>query len=332
MSRNRLLYLFVALLPALPLTAQVAYPEDSPRTGNGNITPFGFSTGLTIDEGRYQLLVPARYLPSTGGLITGLSTFSIPGPSQLTYASLTITMSNTVQASLSPTFASNLPAPAQVFLGVDVTLPFAQSAWSPPIPFQVPFFYDGVSDLVIDIQKVYDRTRHPSTSALMSSGTSQRNDLPASRYEFGTFGSGAAQSPTARFASTPLKIRLEFAGLPTLRVRSDPSGSQGNIFALGGNFTLTMAGAAGTPFVNLIWIGFNAAPVSLPGIGGAAWLPLGIAITMNSGTIGANGQEVLPLVVPNDPTIVGLQPTFQGAVVTNGQLSWTNACDGIVNS
>ncbi|MBK8978793.1 MAG: hypothetical protein IPM29_23075 [Planctomycetes bacterium] len=332
-----LLAVAATLAAAVSCPAQVAYPEDSPTTSQGNLVPLGFSTSTNFDEGRYQILIPARFLPSTGGLINGLSVTQASGPPQLTYTSLTITMSATQATTLSTTFANNLPVPLVVFGGSNVTIPFATSGWSPPIQFTQPFPYDGQSDLVIDISKVYDRVTYPSTSALSThrvSGNPGRSDLPVARYQYGAFGSGAATAPTARTSAAPLKVRLDFAPLPTLRLRSDRAGANNYIFAISGSMDITIAGPAGTQFGTLVALGFLPTPFPAAPLLGSVWIDLSTAVTVNVGAIGPTGETATTLAIPNLPGIVGGRLTFQSVTVGagTGVLALSNACDAIINS
>lgn len=328
---------FSAAALALLATAQVSYPQDGPRTSQGNLAPLGFSSAGTTDEARWQQLIPRRYLPSAGGVILGMSVISIPGPSQLTYARLDVTLSHVVATSLSTTFASNLPAPVPVLATTDTTFQFVQSDWSPTIQFTTPFAYDGHSDLVVDIRKVYDRTRHPSTATIMSSaisGNPGRGDLPFPRFASGAFGSGAVDATNATGSSSRvLKMRLHFVPADTIAVGSDRGGSANNVFAVGGSFWHRVAAAPGSRFVNLVWFAFDAVPTTVPTIQGESWLPLGVAVSWSGGMVGASGLDVQTVPIPAQPSLVGAQVTFQSLVLDPSatRIAFTNAADFLVN-
>ena len=321
---------------ATSASAQIAWPDDSPLTSQGNIVPLGYlQSNDRFDEGRYQILIPARYLPSTGASIQGLSVAQPSGPTSVTYASLQITMSLTSATQLSTTFANNLPQPVVVYNATDTTEQFVTRDWSPSIAFQQPFFYDGQSDLVIEIQKVLDRNRFPPTAGVAThatNGNTDRRDLPNAVYAFSSPNGGGATATTATTSATPLKVRLDIAPFSTLSVRSDRGGANNKIFAIGAPFSIQFRGTPGDSFAHVIAFGFLPGPASVPPIQGGVWIDLSLSAVAGSGVLGTSGEDITTLSLPNDPGLVGGLLTFQGVWQNSaGVLSWTNATDAFIN-
>lgn len=117
----------VALLLAASLAAQatnpIRYPQANTDGSTGQIIPFGFSNSSgNFDETRWQQLIPARYLPSSGGLIMGMEVLS-QATLTATYPSLQITFSHVPPGgTLSTTFATNLPLPQVVYAKINHTI------------------------------------------------------------------------------------------------------------------------------------------------------------------------------------------------------------------
>ena len=57
------------------------------------------------------MIIPATHLPSTGGVLAGVSAINMSLNGPLTYASLAITAAHTNAKTLSTTFAANLTNP-----------------------------------------------------------------------------------------------------------------------------------------------------------------------------------------------------------------------------
>ncbi|MGE0144002.1 MAG: hypothetical protein AB7I19_09880 [Planctomycetota bacterium] len=336
MIRTKLLSALLPLAALATLSAQSTLPVHFPQSGtdgsNGNIIPFGFSTSSTnFDEGRWQILIPARYLPSSGGLAFGLDVLS-QATLSATYASLDLTLSTLpAGSSLSTDFATNLPAPQLVFSHTNYTIAWQAQTWQ-TIPFDVPFIYDGTSDVVVQIQKTYDRVANPPPGLghHQTDGNPGRSDLPLNRYAFGNLGSGAVNATTATSATRSLKVGLRFATAGTLTIDGRRN-SFANGFSLGNNFDVTLHGPAGTPFGALVSVGYAAQPTSIPGIGGLIYIDIVFATAYSSGVLGTSGTSTLNWTVPNSPALVGLNLAFQG-VVGGASLQMTNTVDCIINS
>lgn len=340
MRRLPLCILLLALATPCALDAQttrpVAYPQMGTDGSSGNLVPLGYSNASpNFDEGRFQQLIPARFLPSAGGAIFGVDVLSQDG-NTTTYPSLTITMSLVPPGStLSTTFGTNLPAPVVVFQHTNHSITWTRHVWQ-TIPFDTPFVYDGASDVVIDFQKTYDRIATPPPPRPGHHQTTSdpgRSDLPHPRYAFGTLGSGASTATTAMTSSTQgLKLVFQFAGPPTVTLTASRGGSNNNVFAISGQFDATLYATPAGVYGSLISLGWLPTPFPVRGIAGSVWIDLPSAVPYGSGMVNASGVENFTWTIPNDPGLVGGTLTFQSvASDPNGRLILTNAVDCIIN-
>ncbi len=316
----------------LPCAAQnpLAYPQDSNQTSTGNLVPFGYggSTSRNFDEGRFQLLIPASHLPAPGTVFIGLEVWSTSANTSSFYTSLDIAISHSPNATLSTTFAANLPTPIPVYTQQNASMFWVRRQWT-PISFQMPFLYDGVSNVVVEIRKVAS----PATGApSLGHGTESRSDLPLARYVFGTLGSGASQAATAQTATRNLlKVRLQVAG-PTLLLRGDPNAPSNNTFGLGGAFDVEVHAIPGTVFAILGSAGFGN-PAQVPTVAGLSFLNLAAPATLSIGAVPASGISGINLVIPTDLNLVGTNLVFQAPTARSsyGSRAWTNASNLIID-
>lgn len=318
------------LLATASLTAQgpdaMAYPQETLRGSNGNLAPFGISSTNAIAEGRAQILIRADHLPAPGGVLLGLSVHC-QNSGTLTYQSLDIDISHTTVNTLGPTFAQNAPQPWTVLSLQNQAVTFNGSQWYDFL-FTQPFVHDGVSNLVIESRKVVVPQSRLYTMTTV--GNPIRTDLPNMIYEFGNQGSGASQLPTARFAAAPLQVRLLWAGVPTLSLKSDRfTAGTGNTFALGQPFDVMVRGTPGS-FV-LLLAGTGLTQASLPPVIGTWWVN---GSTVLVGTLSPSRELTIAPVVPANPALVGLYVTWQAGVIdaASSLPYWTNAVDMFVNA
>lgn len=314
---------------SLAAAPYIFYPQETTSISSGNIIPFGAFTNQTnFDEGRSQFLIPREQLPSRGAALTGLSAVSHTYSGAMTYQSFKVTISESSATSLSTTFATNLPTPTVVLNQTNFSITWGTRAWS-GFAFTTPFVYSGTANLVIDIQKVYNRTTNPLPTAIIThqrNGNPSRADLPRFVYDFGP---GTATSTTARFNSDVMSLRIDTAGTPTLAILSDRDPTTGNVFSINTSFSLSSYGAVGSQYVTLIDGAWAPAPISLPFIQGFGYVtPLNL---FPPGTITAS-PDVRSLMLPNDPSSVGAQLVFQNVVVESGRLVWTNGVDCRINN
>jgi hypothetical protein len=316
----------------LPLSAQtlnpVSYPQDTLTGSSGNLVPFGVLTPTSFAEGHTQLLFPADHLPSTGGALMGIAVNCQVASGALTYPSLNIDASLATVTTLSTTFANNVLAPQSVLAAQNLTITYAQAQWT-PIMFTTPFIYGGSLNLVLDIRKVVT----PPASGLFTmqtTGDPARNDLPRMVYAFGSVGSGASTATVGNIVAQTLQVRLLWAGIPTMTLKSDRSGGfSGNNFPIGGSIDITTYGTPSSLY--LTQAGFSLTPVSIPPVAGLMYVS---GVTLGIGFLNASGNDVRTLPIPGNPSLVGLHLAFQSGVLdaVSSMPQWTSASDCFINT
>ncbi len=321
----------------------VTYPQER-TAGSWSIPgPLGQDSANTYNEGRAQMLIPQAYLPSTGGLITGIDVVIGSGyanySATVTYQILDINLGVTAAHSLSPTFATNLPTPTAVLSlrPPNSTITYTPNAWT-PLTFTVPYPYSGTGNLILEFRKsvmpgtVTTQMRVPSDP--------RRFDLPQQVHAMGAHGSGAINATTAPPPGgniMPLRMRLWFQGGRSMTVLSPASGYYGFEFALGSTVTMTVHGAAGDLYWSLVdfqGLGFVNPPWPLPGLQGLCYLNVSPwLLVAGQGVIPPAGNVgVSPFPLPNNPYFVGRKLVFQSVAGTpTTGWSWTPATDAIVS-
>ncbi len=329
---------FTAVLAALvPAVAaqHISYPQETLQYRLGNLLPLGSGgggAGSQVEEGRWHQLIPADHLPTRPGPIRGLSVVIgglFGAEHAIPYASLRISLAHTNRTTLSTAFAQNLNSPVTVVDRTDTVLTWIEQRWN-HLPFDTPFDYDGKSGLLIEFRKEVDARFRGSSSAANQPGNPGRPDLPAAVYSFGPAGSGAAGAANAAVIGAPLQLRLHVES-PTLVLLSDPVPALfGHVFALAQSFDATVTAAAGSRYCT--WVGAGFGPrFSWPGASGEGVVqPLAV---ISVGAIGGEGSATASVPIPADPNLVGgLLAVQAGVLGTNGQLSFTNAADFVINS
>lgn len=305
--------------------ALTSHPQDSIQNGNGNLAPFGVQPTAQAAEARSQILVRASELPGPGAVLVGLEVHA-QADASLIYQSLRLRVGNTTLAALSSNLVANAQTAQTVLNAGNVVVNYTVANWT-RIAFATPFVHDGVSSLVIDVQKVVDLQTLPLVVMDVPSPPT-RTDLPRMMYAIGGPGSGASTATGALLSADPICVRLVWNGAPTLRHRSD-LGASGNHYAIGTPIDVTLTTTAGSPFLLGFDVAFLAAPVTVPGVTGVLHVAPPIA-RLGSATAGGVASWTLP--IPADPFLVGVNVVFQGGVLdlANGLARWTNACDGFV--
>jgi hypothetical protein len=320
------------------LTAQqttTAHAQDSLRGISGNSVPFGCLTTGLFAEGRSQIQIPVTLMPGPGAKLVGIAVQSTSngGNGTLTYPLLRITVARN-SASLSPTFANNLPSPQVVLNATNKTIAWVANAWT-PILFTTPYVHDNQSALVIDIQKIVT----PSTD--LTSRTVQnanRTDLPRMINALGGPGSGAWNAATAtvttNFALT-MRLLWESSGarpLPTLKLRSESTTQSGRQFPIGGTIEHTIEASPGSQVAD--FIGASTNPRATPGLflSGRFWLV--DFFGFGSGVVSATGTRSMTIPIPNQSSLIGSYLAFQSLVFDTPAAPWplTNAVDCIINN
>jgi len=331
--------LFAALFATLAVAQPVnytAHPIDSLHAVYGQIIPLGCFSATNFDEGRTQHLILAPYLPPTPAVLSTIEVSPHVTGAFVPYQSLTITMSLTTATTLGASFAANLPSPQVVFQQNNFSLAFPNSAVWVPIQLQNPFQYDGISNLVIEFQKVVDRPNNPNTPIISHQLVTYpaRNDLPNAVWHYGVYGSGAATAPTATvIGAGKLLLHLVWGGTRTLTIASTRIPTQPPVrdyFHLGATATLTVQGVPGEFFVNTIDVALLGTPVTFPPIiVGNYWLQTFFNVFF-TGVLDPMGRGPLSIVVPNAPMLVGLHIYFQSATAGPAGIIFTNVADAII--
>src|SRR5262245_43034301 len=147
---------FVAVLVGVaPVLAQNwAVPDNLPAAGGCNVIPFGSTVGSSFYNTKLQTRVTAADLGGLPNLVTGLG-FASCAAGRAHYDHIEIVIDHIPAAQpLSTTFASNLtPAAYPVLSAANYTWNVTGNAWN-EIGLQLPFAYNGVDDLVVQITTV----------------------------------------------------------------------------------------------------------------------------------------------------------------------------------
>jgi len=308
------------------------YPIDVLPGDSSQVIPLGaFNSSSNFDETRSHFLIPAAYLPPTGGLLTALQVAPlITQTGTLVYQNLTIRMENSTIPTLSTTFANNLSSPTIVLAASNLTISYSSHlAWT-SIPLTTPFLHDGQSNLVIEIQKIIDRAGNPPavTASAILVNHPLRPDLPRPVWTFGTPGSGAWQRPVGADAGNQhLMMRFQWRDQRTLIIRSTRQGNL-NFFHLGATVTLDVRGQNGELFVNTLDVNLQPSPVPTPPVLGFYWLPTLFNVFFQ-GVIDPMGTGTMSLIVPVNQALIGIHVYFQ-SLTAGADFRWTNVVDGII--
>ncbi len=326
--------LLLIILVCGPCSAQnevfVAYPLDTLHSVFGHWNPFGSLSTGSADECREQLLIPAAYLPPTGGTITAIEVS--PHVTGVTpFKSLVISMGHSTVPTLSFTFAANLPKPWLVYSLTNQSMNWGSNKSWFRIKLQAFFRYDGKSNLIIEFQKILDRPNNPNLGTLSHQYTiaPYRRDLPLAVWANGSYGSGAATATTAtyRYNAGPLLIRVIFAATRTLTIQGSRGGGKA-YFHLGSTAVLTVRALPGEVYFNGLDFSLRASGLQVPGIQGVWWLP-GIFNLFWTGFVNAQGEGTFHLPIPNVPVLIGTHAYFQSATAGTS-VNFTNVVDAIV--
>jgi hypothetical protein len=312
-----------------------AHPQETVQNGNGNLVAFGVNSTGSCSESHTMLLVPACELPTVPAWLGGIEV-QPQVAAALTYASLTIRCgpANPATTALQSTFANNYAAqPTTALAATNLTMNWQPQTWV-PIQFSTPYWHDGASALVLEIEKRVQPSASYPFVTMSTSSSPARTDRPAMIYQFGGAGSGMAQVANSAHAANPMLVRMSWWGTPTVRHRSDLGGFFGLQYALGGGIQVTMSGPAG--HVYLLGAGLNYLPARLPipGIRGALWIsgPVG-PVVFAIGVLNASGEVSHPVTIPINPSLVGLRLTYQGETIDPAtlQITLTNGTDHFIN-
>lgn len=325
--------LLAAALASPPARAQnfIAWPQDATTGGSANNAALGRNATGSTDEAHVQIAIPAAFLPSAGGIVTGIAVAANASVT-VPYASLQIRAANLPRTmpfpALNPTFATNLgPAPVTVLQQSPFSIAFAQRQWV-QIAFTTPFAYNGGDHLVLDFQKVVANTAAGGIGHLTASDRAPY-DLPIMMVAVGGLGSGAALAAANTSTGTrhAPRLRVLFLNSPTTVV-----GNQSN-WALGTPVSLTTQASTasiGLQLIELTGTPLNARTLTLPfpGIAGFGWVnPAGNLASLFFGP--SSGTAVTTTIpTPAIPALRGTVVLFQSLVVDPvAGVGWTNAVD-----
>ena len=317
------------------VTAQyIAYPLDSLHGVRGQIIPLGSSTSSNFDEGRSQILIPARFLPSPGGSVVGIEVAPhVTG--SVNYVRLAMSMGHTTASSLTTTFATNLPSPTLVYGQTNFIVNYPSRTTWETFMFATAFNYDGTSNVVIEIQKELDGNLPKSTVSHQTSFAPDRTDLPSPLVAFSAGGGGAYTAITGSIfgASSRLMVRLLFQNNATLTIEGTRGGTSQDYFALGTTATVRMRGNTGDSYVLAFDVGLGLGPVPIPSVNGLFYLGFPNVLLSGAPTVG--GVGTVPVPIPNAAPLVGTQFYFQAGRIDGASppnVDLTNIVDAIVGA
>jgi hypothetical protein len=309
-----------------------AHPIDNTASTTSQNIPFaGGSTSW--DEARSHFLFLAPFLPSGGGVVTGIEI--VPNNSNTTpYEQFELWLDHTTNATLSTTFANNLTSPTKVLSKTPGTITWSGGNWT-TLQFDTPFVYDGTRNLVLEVRKKLDRpnnTTIPSTSHRIIIWP-RRADLPVPIWAYGIYGSGAVNATTATTTyNTQILIRLRW--LPAIRTltinssRDTTGNASRSYFHLGATVTPTTQGQAGDFYGVHLDASLRPTGLVIPGIIGKYWLPN--VFFLNGGVLDSAGRGSFNVTIPSDTNLIGVRFYLQGATANASAIALTNVVDGVV--
>lgn len=297
-----------------PLTA---HPQDQPHTYSGQLNPF--SDDSIRCEARSQLQIHAEHLPGPGAVLVAIEFYGLGGGT-VVYESLTFTVSPLpAGAPRSTMFAANLPQPTTVLALTNHTVAWTGTSWE-RFATTTPYVHDGVSQLVIDIQK-------DAVPGFGNGGATglYRPDLETLLTVWGVAGSGAHQSAAATFQVIPIDVRLVWSGVPTARLSSTIPGPNHHGFGVGTSFDHIVNATPNSLSLLIADLQFQA-PVVLPIASGQLWVQ---AVTLGVDIVPASGEVVRNFTLPTNPVFVGQQLVYQALVLdaVSNTFALTNASD-----
>ena len=293
-----------------------AHPIDNLASGTSQNIPIA-GNSASWDEARSHFFFPAAFLPSAGGLLTGIELVAnITGTTP--YERFEIWADLTQNPGLSTTFANNLTAPVLVYSQTPGSISWTGNAWT-PLVFQTPFAYDGQSNLVLEVRKQINRASNPPSSSISHRVLTwpRRTDLPPPIWAYGAYGSGAVDAAVAQSTySTQILMRLQWLGTPTLTIDStrDTTGNTArSYFHIGATWTAKTQGSPLDFYAAAIDTVLNPTALPVPVLSGGLWLSL--PLLYNSGFLDGSGQATDTFQIPSNPGFVGLRFYLQTATL-----------------
>ncbi|MBN2491256.1 MAG: hypothetical protein JXQ29_10460 [Planctomycetes bacterium] len=281
---------------ALVFADQAYCPSDTPTTGTANIFPMGWGA-----EGRFQMIVDAKYLPSAPVKITDIA-FAPTAPTTFTASQFQMRMAHTTLAdfSSSANFDTNLGSSPIIVHNGPMSWSATANAWS-PFNLKGSFGYDGKRHLLIELRY----TGGANGCAIYRDNVSPR------LYTYGT-GTYGATTGTGTGINGP-KVRLTLDGRCYLAV--------GDTMRLGSKNAISLLDF---PVGQFYQVGASLGQVPLGLAGYTVWLApdsvlfaslsVGPPVFSNYGgvtSICGTGQAVL--IIPSIPSLVGI-PVYHAAI------------------
>lgn len=240
--------ILLSLLLAAPLTAQavvVSVPDSDPTAGTCNVIPFGSSAGSSFNNVRAHHIVTAADIAATGSvlpLVCGLR-FASCSTSVRQFDQLTVRMGHIPAGTgLSSVYAVNLPAGSgtTVLDARNYVWRLEADTWN-DIGLQVPFVYNQVDDIVIEVISI-------NSTVISTSGGSLGFHRGTQPRVYSTNYTGAQTSGSLSNSSS--KIQLHFAEASTGTFGLGCPGTSGatpeltytGVPTLGGSFDIDLNG------------------------------------------------------------------------------------------
>lgn len=315
-------FALLAIGAGLPLVAQtpavIAYPQDTTGLLTSHVVPFGTWVFPTMQESRYQLLIPAERLPTRRSRVIGIE---VVGDADLvlSYVRLQVRLAQTTATQLGDDFEANLPRPLVVLQHAD-SITWRRRVWT-TLRFDRAFELDGRRSLVIEIQKETGAPGPTDFLSTASTGFFLRPDgLPAAVWTAGGVGSGASRAALASGVSPPIQLRL-LVDTPTITLRSDPLNAA--TFGPGTPVGLAAYAPAGSCYCVIVDVGFGT-PYELPGVLGFGRMRALAEFPLRDVPVG--GRDEFTFTLPPNPDLIDTLFTLQAAfALPRGFASWSNA-------
>lgn len=308
----------------LAQTTYTAHPIDVIPPGAASSVPLG-GGNPDLDEARTQLLIPAAFLPTTGGRLDKIEFY--PNYSAvIPYDRFELWLDHVTIPALSPVFAQNLTAPQLVFDRSRATIDWHAHTFQ-ALHLDPPFFYDGHSNLLLEIRKKIDRANHPvipfTEHAVMD--FPRRQDLPLPLWTTGPAGSGAVDAELAQTAhDTLLLFWLLWDAAPTTYTASTRNYGR-DFFHLGSTMEVMAMGQPWDFYVQAIDFRLLPAALHVPGLSGGLWLAAPQLLAF--GRLDWVGRGGTTFVLPHDPNLVGLHTYFQTAMIGPTEIVLSSVAD-----
>jgi len=265
-------------------------PDNNAGQGMTNVAPFGGS------EWRYQMHLDASWI-GTSGVIKDIA-FASSYTQTFTAPKFQVRMSHTTLSVPVTQFDTNLPNPIAVYPEGPITWNATQHTWS-PIGLQVPFNYNGVDHLTVEIRYL--------NSTCTGNGGCHRSSTILRTQSSGT---GAYTAATASYGPSASAQKIALYLEPVSLTGSGTPGIGGTI-----TLALTAPGDAGLPYQLGTSLGTGPIPID------TRTLNLSpdnlLLVTVNDywpwifsgyrGVMDAKGQAGAAIHIPNVPALIGVR-------------------------